>query len=184
MTVLIASFLHPRTKQLKFVSEAQRKAVHAYVKNEMIENNVPVPPPDLSESTAEDHSSEQTEQPPRKAPKLTDDESYMDWIDDIVKPLDNEVCNDDRNEQIERELQHYISEPSVKVDSLKWWCKMEPVFPNISALAKKYLCVPASSVPCERVFSMAGHLVNRRRAALSPENVNMLIFMNKNFNKI
>ena len=32
--------------------------------------------------------------------------------------------------------------------------------------------------------SAAGHLICRRRSLLSPENVNMLIFLNKNHGKI
>ena len=61
---------------------------------------------------------------------------------------------------------------------------MQPIFPHLALLAKKYLCIPSSSVPCERIFSVTGHLVSRRRAALSAENVNMLVFLNQNINKI
>ena len=36
--------------------------------------------------------------------------------------------------------------------------------------------VPATSVPSEQAFSLAGYIVNQRRACLLPENVNMLVF--------
>jgi len=48
-------------------------------------------------------------------------------------------------------------------------------------LAKRYLCIPATLVPAEQVFSVAGEIVNKR-GSLKPENVNMLIFLNKNSN--
>ena len=47
-------------------------------------------------------------------------------------------------------------------------------------LAKKYLAITATSTPAERVFSVAGLIVSRLRASLSPEHVDMLVFLNKN----
>ena len=43
-----------------------------------------------------------------------------------------------------------------------------------------YLAIPATSVPAERIFSTAGHIVNEKRNCLNPETVDMLIFLNKN----
>jgi len=56
-------------------------------------------------------------------------------------------------------------------------------YPHLSVLAKQYLCMPATSVPAERVFLTAGHVFNRLRTRLSPEHVDMLIFLQKNFYK-
>ena len=49
-------------------------------------------------------------------------------------------------------------------------------YPILSSLARKYLYIPATSVPSERAFSIAGHIVNRRIACLNPDSVNMLVF--------
>ena len=62
-----------------------------------------------------------------------------------------------------------------------WWKLHQDDFPSLSKLALKYLCIPATSVPSERIFSLAGLVVNRLRARLSPEHVDMLIFLRKNF---
>lgn len=40
--------------------------------------------------------------------------------------------------------------------------------------------VPGTSVPSERVFSTAGDIVSAERATLHPDNVNMLLVLNKN----
>ena len=49
----------------------------------------------------------------------------------------------------------------------------------LSQLAARYLSIPAT-VPCERGFSTAGHVVNEKRACLLPTNVNMLVFLAEN----
>ena len=50
-------------------------------------------------------------------------------------------------------------------------------------MARKYLAVPATSTPSERAFSIAGCVINKKRACLLPENVNMLIFCMKTYLK-
>jgi len=43
-----------------------------------------------------------------------------------------------------------------------------------------WLRIPATSVPSERAFSSAGHIVNTKRACLLPSSVNMLVFLAEN----
>jgi len=50
----------------------------------------------------------------------------------------------------------------------------------LSQVAAKYLAIPATSVPCERVFSIAGHIVTEKQACLLPQDVNMLVFLAEN----
>ena len=65
-------------------------------------------------------------------------------------------------------------------DPLQWWKENEKRFPLVAELAKSYFAIPATSVPAERIFSTAGHIVNEKRNCLNPETVDMLIFLNKN----
>ena len=57
---------------------------------------------------------------------------------------------------------------------------VERHYPRLARLAREFLCIPATSVPSERVFSVAGHVVNEKRACLLPENANMLVFLGAN----
>lgn len=58
---------------------------------------------------------------------------------------------------------------------LEWWKIHQLQLPQLAKLAMRLLCVPATSVPCERVFSTAGLVVNKLRSSLNPENVNILL---------
>lgn len=44
-------------------------------------------------------------------------------------------------------------------DPLKWWKTHEHLYPHVGMLAQRYLAVPGTSVPSEKVFSMAGDIV-------------------------
>ena len=60
----------------------------------------------------------------------------------------------------------YLQYLALDIDesSLEWWkleCKCMPL---LSAVAGKYLCVCATSVPSERVFSVGGQLVSHAEA--------------------
>lgn len=80
------------------------------------------------------------------------------------------------------EYEKYLDEEEIGFDEdpLEWWKNNESRFPKIAVLARRYLSIPASSAPSERVFSTAGHIVNVKRTSLLPENVDMLVFLNKN----
>lgn len=66
-------------------------------------------------------------------------------------------------------------------DALQWWKSNSGLYPYLTQLARKYLSVPGTSVPAERLFSKAGELISAKRNRLKPENVNMFLFLNKNF---
>jgi len=49
---------------------------------------------------------------------------------------------------------------------------------TIANLAIRYIGTPATTAPCERIFSKSGLIVSKIRAALSPANVNKLVCLN------
>ncbi|XP_039608816.1 E3 SUMO-protein ligase ZBED1-like [Polypterus senegalus] len=86
-------------------------------------------------------------------------------------------------EQVQEEVIKYRASGclSLEADPLLWWKGNEGTYPHIAKLAKRYLCIPATSVASERVFSTAGDIVIATRSVLSAENVDTLIFLAKNF---
>ena len=65
-------------------------------------------------------------------------------------------------------------------DTLIWWRENEARFYGLKRLARKYLAIPATSAPSERVFSLAGNICSRRHASLSPYHLDALVFLNAN----
>ena len=53
---------------------------------------------------------------------------------------------------------------------------------QLSESAMHFLCIPATSVPSEKLFSKAGELVPYRRSCLKLKTINQVLFFNKNIN--
>lgn len=96
---------------------------------------------------------------------------------------DDEVeVADSASSLAEEELQRYLTGKAspIDMDPLVWWTGLAEEFPTLAVLARHYLCLPATSVPSERVFSCAGTTMNKLRATLCPGNVDALIFLQCN----
>ncbi|KAI7814943.1 putative zinc finger BED domain-containing protein 1-like [Triplophysa rosa] len=73
------------------------------------------------------------------------------------------------------EMRAYLAEPllSRTSDPLAWWRSCSPVY-TLSEVMKARLCIVATSVPSERIFSKTGQIISERR--LSPSKVRELVF--------
>jgi hypothetical protein len=60
---------------------------------------------------------------------------------------------------------------------LTWWKYNERKYRLLSILASRLLCIPATSAPSERVFSVAGLTITKDRARLASDTANELIFL-------
>ena len=67
---------------------------------------------------------------------------------------------------------------------LAWWAENKNKYPILSTLARSILCVPATSAPCERLFSYAGNIVSNDRNRLLPENAEEIIFLRVAWKKV
>ena len=83
---------------------------------------------------------------------------------------------------MKKEMEAYIYQPCIDSDTkpLEWWKLNASFFPTLAKLAKKYLCIPATSVKSERVFSTGGYIINNFRSKLLPEHANILVFLANN----
>ncbi|XP_056603707.1 E3 SUMO-protein ligase ZBED1-like [Triplophysa dalaica] len=80
------------------------------------------------------------------------------------------------------EMRAYLAEPllSRTSDPLAWWRSCLPVYKTLSEVMKARLCIVATSVPSEIIFSKTGQIISERRNRLSPSKVRELVFLNAN----
>ncbi|XP_061164341.1 E3 SUMO-protein ligase ZBED1-like [Saccostrea echinata] len=153
---MVASFLDPRYKNLKFLSKDQRNITRSEI--ESLLDDLPLS--DTAKSV----------EPPTKRIRRPS------GIEFLTKFSPEKDVNDRENE-----LDIYIGEELESIeDPLSWWRGNENKFPSIAKLARKFLGSPATSVPSERIFSSAGLLVSKLRDRLSSDTVDKIIFLNKN----
>ena len=103
----------------------------------------------------------------------------MEFIEEYVVQSDTAV-ETSTQQQLETEVSQYMGEEATSQSPLDWWRTNKRRYPLLSQVAAKYLASPATSVPCERVFSIAGHIVTEKQACLLPQDVNMLVFLTEN----
>ncbi|KAF7776844.1 hypothetical protein Agabi119p4_5237 [Agaricus bisporus var. burnettii] len=82
----------------------------------------------------------------------------------------------------EDELKVYLStgpvtssDPRKPLDVIMWWREHETTYPRLSQVARDHLCIPASSVDVERIFSKARIVLSDLRNRLAVQTVRSLI---------
>ena len=89
---------------------------------------------------------------------------------------------------IRDEFQHYLNVPELPVleeyNPLSWWATNKNQYPILHQVAMKYLSIPATSVPSERLFSDAKNLVTPQRTRLDSSIINQLMFLKRNRNYV
>ena len=161
----LVSFLDPRFKN----NHLENKDVIHTIIEECIESYVCSP-------TAQDSGSGESPPPAKKlkglAAVLTHMEDQPTAGSNVLSP----------REKINLEISSYLDIPTLEMDAdpLVWWRIEHLRFPNLAQLSRKYLSICGTSVPSERLFSLAGHISNSSRGRLLPENVNKLVFLAKN----
>lgn len=164
---LQSTLLDPRFKKRGFGSEITYKKAYdtlarmASSVEVEIENEINSPQPCTSENSA----------------------TKSVW-DEFDKEIRDEICNN-ANRNISRgiiELDRYIQEMYLprSADPLLWWEAKKHSFPRLYQIVRKRLCVLATSVPCERVFSKSGLVLSDRRSRLKPKLVSEILFLNAN----
>lgn len=104
---------------------------------------------------------------------LGSDDMILQRIDDEMKRFSDmpSIAFEERNDEGK----------IVFANPLLWWKKYCKDFPLLSQLARRILCIPATSAPSERVFSLAGLVITQLRASLSADNAAGMIFLHDNW---
>lgn len=80
------------------------------------------------------------------------------------------------------EINNYINDVVLSRNECPfiWWKENQLIYPNLYVIARKYLSLPATTVPSERIFSNAGDICSSHRSRLLPQNAELLIFLKAN----
>ena len=114
-------------------------------------------------SIVDDSVSEQTVTPAKKTSAISD--LFGEVFVTKVEPAKSVEV------RVDQEFVGYKSEGNISLDSdpLTWWKSNEEKYPILSKYSKTFLCIPATSVPSERIFSVAGDVVTAQRSCLSAD---------------
>lgn len=153
----LATALDPRFKSLRSLPAAERQTVWATLQGE------------LHHEYERTLGSNNCSQPPSaKKSRFDIEEDEDDNVDSGAFEANGEAA---------RILSLYKGHAQIPLseDPLQWWKVHGPAHGKLADLARRYLCSPATTVPCERLFSKAGEIVAAKRASLLPSHVNMMV---------
>ncbi|KAM9350016.1 E3 SUMO-protein ligase ZBED1 [Symphorus nematophorus] len=169
--------LDPRFKSLPYLEEASVQKIYSDVTREIMEIKEQGQPRevqvDSSSSAGKPEASGRSSPPKKKSAMAELFGEFFPTERETTKPL---------SQITEEEVMSYRLTGCIPVDAdpLAWWKANEHKYPHIAKLARRYLAVKGTSVPSERVFSTAGDIVTASRSRLLAENVDKLIFLQKN----
>ncbi|GBB91536.1 hypothetical protein RclHR1_01890010 [Rhizophagus clarus] len=159
---LVATILDPRMKSFLFVKDSHREEQKTQA--ESLLSNL---------YTQLKHDLELPEEV--RSPILDDD-------DDIFERMwaSNQQLTQTGNDN--NEIMCYLRclDELKSTDPLVWWRDHRSSYPILSKLARKYLSIPSTSVPSERLFSDAGNHISAKRTRLAPELVDRILFLKRN----
>ena len=165
----MSCFTDPRFKSMPFLQKEEAEQLQEDVLDKLMLDVDP-----WEEEQKEDFEAD--EQPPSKKAKT--------GLGKLLSGLYSKPTKKTTSvrEQTENEIKRYVDEepPDIDINPLTWWKMHQSRFPRIAALARNNLCIPATSTPCERLFSTAGDIITNKRARLDPENASMLCFLAEN----
>lgn len=165
---MIAAILDPRLKNLKFVNDN-------IIKSQTIEK--------LCELYNDEKLANESDSLGFTSnPNIWQNKTVASSSNSIISALFDDDDDDDTVDNTINEVDAYLSLQisKQKCDPLEWWKDNSKRFPLLSRIARKYLSIPATSVPSERLFSDAGLHITARRNCLNPELVENLLFLKRN----
>jgi len=159
----MASILDPRFK-LRWCKENE------------IEKNTSLLHEKVAEITIGETSEPEVCSPPEKRGKSSDFFSFLPSTPSRRRHKSNTACG--------TQVEKYLNEPCLTMDKncLQFWKESETEYPHIAKLAQKYLSIPATSAPVERLFSIAGKTFRPDRCRLTDDSFETLMTIRCNSN--
>ncbi|XP_074596363.1 E3 SUMO-protein ligase ZBED1-like [Brevipalpus obovatus] len=123
---------------------------------------------------------------PSTSPPLTQESSEEEQEEDNFRVHHDKVASKRQQEKpatksgISSKLNIYFKSglENRKDNVLSIWNRIQSSYWEVYQIASKYLSIPATSVPSERLFSKAGSTITHKRNRMSPDTLNKLLFLN------
>nr|XP_043069901.1 zinc finger BED domain-containing protein 4-like [Drosophila bipectinata] len=168
-TARLATIMDPRFKKEGFRSPFNAEQAAVLLERSLSTNTI-------AGADAEEGDSQETAVEPPVTPNAAEP---------LLKFLSSNIEKKKRTKKVDVILvmRHYFEGINSDISSnpLEYWRSNESDQPALAKLAKKALCVPATSTESERMFSKAGQIISERRSSLKPNIVDQLLFINKNW---
>uniref|UniRef100_A0A8C4GRK4 HAT C-terminal dimerisation domain-containing protein n=1 Tax=Dicentrarchus labrax TaxID=13489 RepID=A0A8C4GRK4_DICLA len=173
MMMTNSAVVDPRFKQLSFLDDAKRD--EAYTVVAQLAERLSA----LSAATGTGEPGDEEQHVSKK--QKTDKEKEIAML---LCGDEEDLVSTESGGRSTEEMKNYLQDRT-KIESglLGWWKKNQDRYPSLARVAKRLLCIPATSTPSERIFSKAGFIVNKARSCLLPKNVDMLVFLAHNTEK-
>ena len=143
-----------------------------------------------NKNVSNNQHNQHNQQPPSKRAKVThsnfdfhfseeEDELESGQSPSVLDEIISEI-NSYFNIKFTVEEKNALLANSNSINTLTFFRNKQAVFPHLTSLVKKLICITASSVPSESLFSKAGQITTERRNRLKPTLVESLIFLKEN----
>ena len=166
---LTASALDPRFK-LQWCTQEER----IIRRSDLITKAVAIAHNDSATVTAHTNEGTTDEPPPSK--------KRRGFFSTLIETAENPVSSTTGTESY---IDDYLTSPCMTEDTdpLSFWKLNENKYPALAKLAPIFLCIPASSAPVERLFSIAGKVFHPERCRLTDNTFQQLMFLRCNSGK-
>ena len=166
--IMWTSMLDPRLRTLKHLSMMEREEAKTILVGEV-------------EKVLLSNEEVNTSDIPKESSATMGDDAF-DIFDSPLRGFEETQEEETNNEDVQaqklilaqisarREVENYLDQTiivSARVNPLSWWRDNMGRFPHVAVLARKWLCVTATSTPSERVFSDCGLGLTAKRSRLN-----------------
>uniref|UniRef100_A0A1B6KMC0 BED-type domain-containing protein n=1 Tax=Graphocephala atropunctata TaxID=36148 RepID=A0A1B6KMC0_9HEMI len=163
----IATTLDPRFKSLPNTTEESKIALDGPIKEALV-NLIDESPGEIKVIV--------DETPGKKKPRL----GMAMLLGDMSPHVSTNLMS--TQDRANLEIVQYQSEPTATLDQcpVTWWGRIASKCPHLSRIAAQYMCVPATTLPPARIPAEAHIAYHIKRANLSTETVDRMLFLHSN----
>lgn len=165
------AFFHPNFKRLNRFKTIDKESIMDRIKTEveMLEMEMANGIDKNSNQTTGDFTLDST----RSVRNIPNSTSIFSQYQDVTDP--NEIS------PVSDEIDTYVNAAHGPVNNvLEWWDTHKQLYPRLYSYFMTFAAVPVSSASAERIFSNAHCLITEKRTRLTPQNIDMLVFLHKN----